>query len=187
MCRAQLLPRRRWEPCGFQLLQRIICGWRASSRYSDSLLENFVVDGAPRVSSFSDARVAGFDIFATPTSVRPMFHRLGDVIVGGRVFRAHSSQTSVVAGGDVGDGHAARKLMDRFWMELPAREKSAVLRGADVWCVPVPALRLTLGQLAEAGADCTATRGTKHRADYARRLEHVDVSARRYVAAGLNE
>jgi thiol-disulfide isomerase/thioredoxin len=77
--------------------------------------------------------------------------------------------------------------MDRFWMELPAREKSAVLRGADVWCVPVPALRQTLGQLAEAGADAPRREARNIVLNYARRLEHVDASARRYVAAGLNE
>src|SRR5438477_9091166 len=37
------------------------------------------------------------------------------------------------------------KLLEKFWLELPPREKSVVLRGPDVWCVPIVALRHTLG------------------------------------------
>lgn len=124
----------------------------------------------------------------TPTSVRPMFHRLGDVIVSsGSYSGPHSSQhLSSLAVTWATDTHR-EKLIDRFWMELPAREKSAVLRGADVWCVPVPALRQTLGQLAEAGADAPRREARNIVLNYARRLEHVDPSARRSVAAGLNE
>src|SRR5579885_1461569 len=28
------------------------------------------------------------------------------------------------------------KLVERFWIELPPREKASVFRGPDVWCVP---------------------------------------------------
>jgi hypothetical protein len=124
----------------------------------------------------------------TPTSVRPMFHRLGDVIVGSGAYSGpHSSQhLSSLAMTWAADTHR-EKLIDRFWMELPAREKSAVLRGADVWCIPVPALRQTLGQLAEAGADAPRREARNIVLNYARRLEHDDPSARRSVAAGLNE
>ena len=124
----------------------------------------------------------------TPTSVRPMFHRLGDVIVGSGAYSGpHSSQhLSSLAVTWAADTHR-EKLIDRFWMELPAREKSAVLRGADVWCIPVPALRQTLGQLAEAGADAPRREARNIVLNYARRLEHDDPSARRSVAAGLNE
>jgi hypothetical protein len=124
----------------------------------------------------------------TATSVRPMFNRLGDVIVGSGAYSGpHSSQhLSSLAVTWATDTHR-EKLIDRFWMELPAREKSAVLRGADVWCIPVPALRQTLGQLADAGADAPRREARNIVLNYARRLEHVDVSARRSVAAGLNE
>jgi hypothetical protein len=124
----------------------------------------------------------------TPTSVRPMFHRLGDVIVGSGAYSGpHSSQhLSSLAVTWAADTHR-EKLIDRFWMELPAREKSAVLRSADVWCIPVPALRQTLGQLAEAGADAPRREARNIVLNYARRLEHDDPSARRSVAAGLNE
>src|SRR3989449_3987513 len=77
-------------------------------------------------------------------------------------------------------------MVDRFWLELPPREKSAVLRGPDVWCVPVAALRQTLGQLADAGADAPRREARNIVLNYARRLEHTDPSARRSVAAGLN-
>jgi hypothetical protein len=124
----------------------------------------------------------------TPTLVRPMFHRLGDVIVGSGAYSGpHSSQhLSSLAVTWAADTHR-EKLIDRFWMELPAREKSAVLRSADVWCIPVPALRQTLGQLAEAGADAPRREARNIVLNYARRLEHDDPSARRSVAAGLNE
>jgi hypothetical protein len=124
----------------------------------------------------------------TPTSVRPMFHRLGDIIVGsGGYSGPHSSQhLSSLAVTWATETHR-EKLIDRFWMELPAREKSSVLRGADVWCVPVPALRQTLGQLADAGADAPRREARNIVLNYARRLEQVDASARRSVAAGLNE
>jgi len=124
----------------------------------------------------------------TPASVRPMFDRLGDVIVSsGGYSGPHSSQhLSSLAVTWATDTHR-ENLIDRFWMELPAREKSAVLRGADVWCVPVPALSQTLGQLADAGADAPRREARNIVMNYARRLEHVEASARRCVAAGLNE
>jgi hypothetical protein len=124
----------------------------------------------------------------TATSVRPMFHRLGDVIVdAGGYSGPHSSQhLSSLAVTWATDTHR-EQLIDRFWLELPAREKSSVLRGQDVWCVPVAALRQTLGQLADAGADAPRREARNIILNYARRIEHVDASARRSVAAGLNE
>jgi hypothetical protein len=124
----------------------------------------------------------------TPTSVRPTIQRLGDVIVGsGGYAGPHSSQhLSALAVTWATDTHR-EKLIDRFWLELPAREKSAVLRGVDVWCVPVLALQETLGQLAEAGADAPRREARNIVLNYSRRLEHADPSARRAVAAGLNE
>ena len=124
----------------------------------------------------------------TPTSVRPTFQRLSEVIIGSGAYSGpHSSQhLSSLAVTWATDTHR-EKLIDRFWMELPAREKSAVLRSVDVWCVPVPALRQTLGQLAEAGADAPRREARNIVLNYSRRLEHAEPSARRYVAAGLNE
>ncbi len=62
-----------------------------------------------------------------------------------------------------------------------------MLRGADVWCVPVVALKRTLGQLAETGADAPRREARNILLNYSRRLENGNVSARRAVAAGLNE
>jgi hypothetical protein len=56
-----------------------------------------------------------------------------------------------------------------------------------VWCVPVAALRQTLGQLADAGADAPRREARNVVLNYSRRIEHADPSARRAVAAGLNE
>jgi PilZ domain len=124
----------------------------------------------------------------TATSVKPTFYRLGDVIVAaGGYSGPHSSQhLSSLAVTWATDTHR-EQLIDRFWLELPPREKSAVLRGPDVWCVPVAALRHTLGQLADAGADAPRREARNIVLNYARRIEHADAPARRSVAAGLNE
>ncbi len=124
----------------------------------------------------------------TASSVRPTFYRLGDVVVDAGAYSGpHSSQhLSSLAVTWTTDTHR-EQLIDRFWLELPPREKSAVLRGPDVWCVPVAALRQTLGQLVDAGADAPRREARNIVLNYARRIEHADPSARRSVAAGLNE
>ncbi len=124
----------------------------------------------------------------TASSVRPTISRLSDVIVeAGGYSGPHSSQhLSSLAVTWATDTHR-EQLIDKFWLELPPREKSAVLRGPDVWCVPVAALRHTLGQLAEAGADAPRREARNIVLNYARRIEHAEASARRFVAAGLNE
>jgi hypothetical protein len=124
----------------------------------------------------------------TASSVRPTINRLSDVMVeAGGYSGPHSSQhLSSLAVTWATDTHR-EQLIDRFWLELPPREKSAVLRGPDVWCVPVAALRHTLGQLADAGADAPRREARNIILNYARRIEHADPSARRSVAAGLNE
>jgi hypothetical protein len=115
-------------------------------------------------------------------------HRLGDVIVdSGGYSGPHASQhLSSLAVTWATDKHR-EQLVDRFWLELPPREKSAVLRGPDVWCVPVAALRQALGQLADAGADAPRREARNIVLNYSRRLEISDAAARRSVAAGLNE
>jgi len=124
----------------------------------------------------------------TASSVRPTISRLSDVIVeAGGYSGPHSSQhLSSLAVTWTTDTHR-EQLIDKFWLELPPREKSAVLRSPDVWCVPVAALRHTLGQLAEAGADAPRREARNVVLNYARRIEHAEPSARRFVAAGLNE
>jgi len=79
------------------------------------------------------------------------------------------------------------KISEKFWLELPPREKSAVLRGPDVWCVPVSAIRSALVQLADAGADAARREARNILLNYSRRLETPDRAARRTVAAGLKD
>ena len=124
----------------------------------------------------------------TPPSVRPSFHRLADVLVeSGAYTGPHASQhLSSLAVAWAADKHR-EQLMNRFWLELPAREKSAVVRGPDVWCVPVAALKQTLGQLVDTGADAPRREARSIVLNYLRSLELPEASARRLVAAGLNE
>jgi len=124
----------------------------------------------------------------TPSTVRPTFNRFADVIVDAGAYTGpHSSQhLSSLATTWATDTHR-EQLVEKFWLDLAPREKSAVLRSPEVWCVPVVALRQTLGQLAEAGADAPRREARNVILNYSRRIEHEDPSARRCVAAGLNE
>lgn len=123
-----------------------------------------------------------------PVSVRPVFLRLSDEIVtAGGYAGPHSSQhLSMLAVEWAKDTHR-EELIERFWMELPAREKSATLRGPEVWCVPISAVRNSLRQLVDAGADAPRREARNILLNYARCLASTDPSARRGVAAGLGE
>jgi hypothetical protein len=132
----------------------------------------------------------------TPVLVRPTFDRLGEVLVAAGTFPSaddsrnqgpsSSMKQSSLAATWTAESYR-EKLVTRFWLELPPREKSLVLRGPDLWSVPVLALRQTLGNLADAGADAPRREARHIVLNYARRLEHEDPSARQAVAAGLNE
>jgi hypothetical protein len=123
-----------------------------------------------------------------PASVRPMLHRMGEVLVtaGGYSGPHASAHLTSFATTWATDTHR-EKLVERFWLELPPREKSAVMRGPDVWCVPIVALRQTLGQLADAGADAPRREARNILLNYARHMDSEDAAARRSIAAGLNE
>ena len=123
-----------------------------------------------------------------PPAVRQAFHRFADVLVeSGGYTGPHASQhLSSLAVAWAADTHR-EQLIDRFWLELPAREKSPVVRGPEAWCVPVAALRQTLGQLVDTGADAPRREARSIALNYLRRLDLSDASARRSVAAGLNE
>jgi PilZ domain len=132
----------------------------------------------------------------TPVLVRPTFDRLGEVFVeAGKFPSAHGAGNQAPSPSMMHSSLAAtwaaesyrEKLVTRFWLELPPREKSMVLRGPDLWSVPVLALRQTLGNLADAGADAPRREARHIVLNYARRLEHQDARARQVVAAGLNE
>ncbi|HME12525.1 MAG TPA: PilZ domain-containing protein [Candidatus Acidoferrum sp.] len=124
----------------------------------------------------------------TPPLIRSTFQRMARAIEeSGRYAGPHASQhLSAFATTWVQETHL-EQLVEKFWMELPPREKSAVLRGPDVWCVPVGVLRQTLGHLTHAGADAQRREARSVVLNYARRLTHADAGARRAVAAGLNE
>ena len=130
---------------------------------------------------FSDGTLA-------PMAVRPLLHQLADEVVAAGEYRGpHSSQHfSSLASSWANDGQR-EQLIERFWLELAPREKSAVLRGADIWCVPIAVIRQTLSQLIEAGADASRREARTILLNYARRLEHPDSAPRRIVAAGLGE
>jgi hypothetical protein len=123
-----------------------------------------------------------------PPGLRPMFHRLAEVLVtSGRYSGPHASaHLSSFASTWAADTHR-EKLIEKFWLELPAREKSAVLRGADVWCVPIVALKQNLGQLAASGADAPRREARNILLNYARRIDSTEAAVRRVVTAGLNE
>jgi hypothetical protein len=132
----------------------------------------------------------------TPVMVRPTFDRLGEVLVAAGKFPGadapgNRSPTPSMMQSSLAATWAAENyrenLVTRFWLELPAREKSLVLRGPDLWSVPVLALRQTLGHLADAGADAPRREARHIVLNYARRLEHQDSRARQAVAGGLNE
>jgi len=123
-----------------------------------------------------------------PQELSKNLHRLGKVLVSaGGYTGPHSSQhLSSLASIWADDAHQ-EKMRERFWLELAPREKSAVLRGPAVWCVPVSAIRTALVQLADAGADAPRREARNILLNYSRRLETPDLTARRTVAGGLKE
>ena len=123
-----------------------------------------------------------------PTAARPLLNQLGDEIVASGEYRGpHASQHfSSLASAWANDGQR-ELLLERFWLELAPREKSLVLRGPDIWCVPIAVIRQTLAQLVDTGAEAPRREARAILLSYARRLEHADSPARRIVAAGLGE
>jgi hypothetical protein len=144
-------------------------------RLSQSLVLEFLT------SEFAEGRLA-------PAAVRPMLNQLADVLVAGGEYRGpHSSQHfSSLASAWANDTYR-EQLIERFWLELPPREKSVVLRGPEIWCVPIGAIRQVLSALVEAGADAPRREARSIVLNYSRRMEHPDPKARRTVAAGLSE
>jgi len=120
--------------------------------------------------------------------VRPLLTQIADEIVASGEYRGpHSSQHfSSLASAWANDGQR-EQLIERFWLELAPREKSAVLRGSEIWCVPISVIRQTLSQFVEAGAEAPRREARTVLLNYARRLEHAEAAPRRIVAAGLGE
>lgn len=123
-----------------------------------------------------------------PVAVRPLLNQLADDIVASGEYRGpHSSQHFSTLASAWANDSQREQLIERFWLELAPREKSAVLRGPEIWCVPISVVRLTLARLVEAGADAPRREARTILLNYARRMEHADPAARRMVAAGLSE
>ncbi len=121
-------------------------------------------------------------------AIRPTVFQFADVLVAAGEYRGpHSSQhLSTLATAWANDAFR-EQFIERFWQDLPPREKSAVLRGPEIWCVPIAAIRHTLRQLADTGADAPRREARTILLNYARRLDHAEAPARRIVAAGLGE
>jgi len=123
-----------------------------------------------------------------PQEVGKQLKSLGEVLVtSGGYSGPHSSQHLSSLARVWADEKHGEKLYERFWMELPPREKSQTLRGPEVWCVPVPAIRSALSELAESGADAPRREARNILLNYTRRLEVPDSAIRRSVAVGLSE
>jgi len=82
-------------------------------------------------------------------------------------------------------------LVDAFWENLPARERTRVLRSHDAWCVPATALALHIEPMLNAAeSHKNETPAREARAlllRYASGLESEEARARRAVATGLAE
>lgn len=121
-------------------------------------------------------------------AVRPAFNRLADVIVAAGGYSGPHSSQHLSSFATVWSTEAHReKLLEKFWTELPPREKAAVLRGPEIWCVPCPSLRQALSVLLDSGADAPRREARSILLNYARRLEVESAEVRRGVAAGLND
>ncbi len=123
-----------------------------------------------------------------PIAARPMLNQFAEALVDAGGYQGpHASQhLSSLATAWASDAYR-EQIIERFWQELPPREKSAVLRGPEIWCVPIAAVRHTIRGLVDTGADAPRREARTILLNYARRLEHGEVAARRTVAAGLSE
>ena len=85
----------------------------------------------------------------------------------------------------------AERLHETFWDELPPREKSAVLRGPEAWCVPISVLRRYVEQLLSTGRSSAGGAPIRESriliSNYGRALESEESRARRTSANGLVE
>jgi hypothetical protein len=83
------------------------------------------------------------------------------------------------------------RLHNSFWDELPPRDKSAVLRGPEAWCVPLSVVRRNVDQLLSAGRSSHGGAPIRESriliSNYGRALESEESRARRTSANGLVE
>src|SRR6266851_898940 len=123
-----------------------------------------------------------------PAEVRVLFDRLGDdLVASGGYTGPHSSAHLTTLAAQWANEKYRETLLERFWSELPPREKSSVLRSGEVWCVPVVSLRPALENLSDAGTDASRREARLVLLNYARCLENESSAVRHQVAAGLSE
>jgi hypothetical protein len=145
------------------------------------------------------------------TEVRDIFKNLADAVTQALRSLGETNESMQKASGpSTALVHAARALVpnmskddsggaeiyveslhERFWDELPAREKAALLRGADSWCVPVSVIARHIERLLDAGSSSQGDAPLRESriviANYARALEAEQPRARRAAAGGLAE
>ncbi len=129
-----------------------------------------------------------------PTELRDFFTRLaGELAVAAGSALAlkplaadTARKTSWLAGRWAEESYPER-LHERFWSELPAREKFEVLQTREAWCVPIAALPRYFEQLAEAGPETSGRQARQALLNYVRCLEFKEDRARRAVSSGLTE
>ena len=154
------------------------------ARLAESLVLDFVQE------QFCAGRVA-------PAELRALFAQLGKELAGAGPGAGFEGPTALASMGrparvaDWTDEGFPEVLHERFWDELPVREKSRVLRGADAWSMPVASLRRYLEELADASPDAPPGASPREARlvllNYARCLLSGEAQPRRIVAAGLVE
>jgi hypothetical protein len=155
------------------------------ARLAEALVLDFVQE------QFCAGRVA-------PIELRALFEHIGKELAAGAVPGAGLEGPTALAStgrparvADWTDEGFPEVLHERFWAELPVREKSRVLRGADAWCMPVASLRRYLEELADANPDAPPGASPREARlvllNYARCLQSGEAQARHIVAAGLVE
>jgi hypothetical protein len=86
---------------------------------------------------------------------------------------------------------AVNTLVERFWRNMPARERTRLLSSRDGWCLPASVLREYLEGLISAAekrrAEASRREARRALADYVRCLSSEEERARRSVAASLLE
>lgn len=123
-----------------------------------------------------------------PAEVRVHFDRLGDdLVASGGYTGPHSSAHLTTLAAQWANEKYRESLIERFWSELPPREKSSVLRSSEVWCVPVASLRPALENLCDAGTDASRREARLVLLNYAHCLQSESYTVRHQVAAGLEE
>lgn len=143
--------------------------------------------------------------------VRGMFATLGDALAQSRRAPAEESDMGVnesqppatmvraaralllnLAEHDSGAAESyVERLHETFWERIPARERAAVLRGPDAWCVPIPVLRAAVERLLDAGrvgnGDAPVRESRIVIVNYSRNIESERSRPRRTVVNGLLE